>query len=372
MPEFIDFDPEFPREKPKNPKRVRRRSGNLFVDSFLDLIPHKGESPGDVARKIIFLLMLPLLLISSLYIVDYYFLREEKMAAELDEVIRLRNEGIRNAPVTLYLDSDGNLSANASPATKTLEIIPEYAEFTETVDDFIGWVKIPPIVDFSVVQGTDNEYYLEHNMYKVRTANGTIFTDYEGDFSDGKRPHNTILYGHNLKTHYFFEPLINYRNNMEFAKNHPTVQFDTKYERGTYKIFAVFLTNTLTQQGEVFKYWNTVYFKNRKAFDNYVGEAIDRSYYFTGVDVEYGDEILTLSTCDFTMDETRLVVMARRVRENESPLVDPDKFADNGGTNADGLLRRKMFDAYYKMHGNTGWGGRRWEMSGGEFTVIAD
>ena len=152
MPEFIDFDPGFKpdkrdsRDRRENPDKRgksagRRSSGNVFAAAFLELIPQKGDSTGDVCRKVVFLLGLVLILVSSLKLVDYYFLREQRLAAELDEVIRLRDEAVRNAPVTLHLDSDGNLSAGSGPAlNKPLEILPEYADFAETVDDFIGWV----------------------------------------------------------------------------------------------------------------------------------------------------------------------------------------------------------------------------------------
>ena len=68
-----------------------------------------------------------------------------------------------------------------------------------------------------------------------------------------------------------------------------------------YKIFSVFLTNTKTEHGEVFDYWTQVYFSSKSEFDNYVAECLDRSYFYTGVDLQYGDELLTLSTCDFSM-----------------------------------------------------------------------
>ena len=66
--------------------------------------------------------------------------------------------------------------------------------------------------------------------------------------------------------------------------------------------------------------------------EDYIAECLDRSYFYTGVDLQYGDEILTLSTCDFSMfSDMRLVVMARKVREDESLSMNPEEFIDNTG-----------------------------------------
>ena len=92
-----------------------------------------------------------------------------------------------------------------------------------------------------------------------------------------------------------------------------------------------------------------------------MAECLDRSYYYTGVDLEYGDELLTLSTCDFSMfSDMRLVVVARKVRDDESNTLDTDAFIDNSGFDENGNVKRKMFDAYYKSNYNQ-WAGRQWD-----------
>ena len=123
---------------------------------------------------------------------------------------------------------------------------------------------------------------------------------------------------------YKFSALNNYNNNIDFLRETPVVDFNTLYQDNKYKIFSVFITNTDEEHGDVFDYTKYVYFKNSDEFYEYIKEVMDRSKYNTGVDVEYGDELLTLSTCDGStgFENMRLVIVARKVRENESPDVD--------------------------------------------------
>ncbi|MCL1822722.1 MAG: hypothetical protein FWG44_00825, partial [Oscillospiraceae bacterium] len=138
-----------------------------------------------------------------------------------------------------------------------------------------------------------------------------------------------------------------------------------------YKIFAVFQSNVKPPNGEVFEYWKQIYFSSKSHFDNFVADCLDRSMYYTNVDLEYGDELLMLSTCDFSMfannddSSVRLVIAARRVREDEFARFteeELDAFIDNRfGEN--GFVRRKMFDAYYKSFYPNGWTGRNWNLN---------
>ena len=188
-----------------------------------------------------------------------------------------------------------------------------------------------------------------------KVSHGTV-TDYEGKFGPNQMPNNTILYGHNMLYKYKFSALNNYNNNIDFLRETPVVDFNTLYQDNKYKIFSVFITNTDEEHGDVFDYTKYVYFKNSDEFYEYIKEVMDRSKYNTGVDVEYGDELLTLSTCDGStgFENMRLVIVARKVRENESPDVDTSKI-----TRKDSI---KYFKAYTDVYGDK-WKGRTWDIS---------
>lgn len=362
MPEF-ETRPQRSPQRHSPQKRRRRKKQNIFVSIISGLFPWKGDRPGDIARKLVFMVSLALLIYAAYAIIDFYVIRDIRLQSEIEAWQQIKESYEGEEMVTIYLDDD--LTGGTGGEQTSVELIGEYVEYYEQNNDFIGHVEIFPYISYPVYQAADNEYYLNHDHNKIPTANGTIFADYEGIFTETERPHNTIIYGHNLITKYYFQPLAYYRQSMDFLVEKPTISFDTRYERGTYKIFAVFLTTTNPlHDSELFEYQNTIYFDNKSQFDGFVAECLDRSYYYTGVDLEYGDELLMLSTCDFSLfrDDMRLVICARRVRDGESPLVDTTAFIDNTGYDENGYLKRKMFEAFYELYGSA-WGGRNWDTS---------
>ncbi len=249
-----------------------------------------------------------------------------------------------------------------------------YEEYKSINDNMIGWVNvyIPGETDISepVVQYTDNKYFLTHDfLYRV-VKEGAIFADFKCPFTTRTRPANTILYGHNMASGKSFAKITRYcpwyavghpttaSNSLNQYTTSPTVTFDTIWEKGTYKVFAAIFVNTEEKNGEVFKYYKQRTIANEGEFYDYLGQIMDRSLFYTDVDLEYGDELLTLSTCYYPLGkanaDTRFVVFARRVRDGESEEVDTSK----AYLNPDPLY----FDYVYKLYGGS-WGGRKWDTS---------
>ena len=143
-----------------------------------------------------------------------------------------------------------------------------------------------------------------------------------------------------------------------FYKVHPTLMIATPDGGSqTYKIFAGMLANTQEQYGEVFNYTTKTKFRDKDDFNNYVLEIMDRSWFFTDVDLTYGDQLVTLSTCLWPLGkdvDTRWVLFARKVRPGESEYVDVSKAERN--------YYAKLFDYYYNVIG-TQWYGSTWDRS---------
>lgn len=252
-----------------------------------------------------------------------------------------------------------------------LPVMEEYAEEKGMYEDMVGWIKVEGTpIDYPCVQGKDNKYYLEHNFKKEEERNGACFVDYLCDFSNTRvRPANIIIYGHNMMKGPSFAKLTTYCPwykvggytsnmsllNLEQYNTAPTVTFDTIWEKGTYKVFAAMYVNTQEEHGEVFKYYKQRTIANEGEFYDYIGKIMDRSLFYTDVDLEYGDELLTLSTCYYPLGnniDTRFVVFARRVREGESAEVDTSKAYINPSP--------LYFDYLYKVYGGS-WQGRNWD-----------
>lgn len=344
--------------------RPKRKKMNGFERIVSEIIPWKGDSTGEVVRKVIFLVAIAALIYAGFAILDFYVWRDNRNTEDAQYWADIKQENASDDVITLILDDKDKTDGGSNEDGGEVEVLAEYVPLYEKNNDFVGWIQMYPYIQYPVVQSTDNEYYLKHNFEGGYNENGTIFADYQGVISATEMPHNTLLYGHNLITNNFFQPLSNFRKqDIKFLQENYLLEFDTLYERNQYKIFSIFLTNTKTEHGEVFDYWNKVYFTSKSDFNSFVAECLDRSYYYTGVDLEYGDELLTLSTCDFSMfSDMRLVVVARKVRENEAVSMDTSKFIDNTGFDENGNVKRKMFDAYYTTYGCE-WAGRSWDTS---------
>lgn len=338
---------------------------NGFESFISGILPWKGDPPGEIVRKIVFLVAIVVLIVAGCLMLRFYVFRENENTKDAQYWADQKEQNASDEVITVILKDDSDKdNSSEDKETEEVEVLAEYMPYYEQNNDFVGWISMYPYIQYPVVQSDDNEYYLKHNFEGGYNENGTIFADYQGKISATEMPHNTLLYGHNLITNNFFQPLSNFRKEgISFLKDNYILEFDTLYERNQYKIFSVFLTNTKTEHGEVFNYWNQVYFSSKSEFNNFVAECLDRSYFYTGVDLQYGDELLTLSTCDFSMfSDMRLVVVARKVRKDESISMDTSAFIDNTGFDDDGNVKRKMFEAYYTTYGCE-WAGRQWDKS---------
>jgi nicotinamide-nucleotide amidase len=276
------------------------------------LFPCKGDRPGEVVRKLIFLVALIALIGSGIYIANYYingyFQRQQLTNVQgLYKVVADNNEVGENG---IYKKFDALLAMNS---------------------DTIGWLSIADTnIDNPVFHNTDkgtteqekNNYYVNHNMYRENNMYGALFLDSSSTFSRDTVSQNQVIYGHNMNDGTMFNNLRKYRD-LAFTKEHMRIDYDTLYDLGEYKIFAVIITNTESKHdgGFIFNY-RIPDFSTQSEFLRWIENCKARSIYNTPVDVQPYDEILTLSTCIYDFDNARLVVMARKVRDGESSEVD--------------------------------------------------
>ena len=106
---------------------------------------------------------------------------------------------------------------------------------------------------------------------------------------------------------------LNSYSNEEYGKKHSLIQFDTIYEKGTYEVMYVFRSRIYNEDEVVFKYYQFFDAASETEFNSNMQEMAALSLYDTGVTASYGDELLTLSTCDSSETDGRFVVVAKRV-----------------------------------------------------------
>ena len=189
-------------------------------------------------------------------------------------------------------------------------MLVEYGKIYEQNNDLVGWIRIDGTkIDYPVMQTPDNpNYYLKRNFDGESSDWGCIYAREECDINEPSD--NITIYGHNMMDGSMFQNLNAYESKATW-ENNPLIFFDTLYEYHVYKIFAVFKTTASVNQG--FKYHNMIDAESKEDFDKFIKTCKDLSFYDTGITPEYGDKIICLSTCEYTLENGRLVVAAVRI-----------------------------------------------------------
>lgn len=254
---------------------------------------------------------------SAIYVGGYFLdsgVEADKYGDLSNLVASIRNELDMDDPTSV---TDPSLPDGTTPTVPgvTSAILPEYQAIYEMNNDLVGWIKIPDTkVDYPVMQTSleNKDYYLYRNFEGVDPGTGyrpgclyvrelcNVFTP-----SD-----NVVIYGHNMKDGSMFGDLDKFYNK-EFWETHQTFTFDTLYERHTYQIIAVFKTTATLGEGFAYHQFNEA--ANEAEFRQFINTVKSKAWYDTGVTAEYGDMLLSLSTCEYSTDNGRFVVVAKRI-----------------------------------------------------------
>ena len=199
--------------------------------------------------------------------------------------------------------------------------------------DFFGWLRInntmvnyPVMKDPGEIQPNtgygeeycpSNEYYLHHSFDKNYLFEGTLYMDYRDVFGNDEetQSENIVIYGHNMLNDSMFGSLDHYYQIDGFYNSNQFIQLSSNYKDYNYVIFGYIITSG--NAGVEFDYWNREELDTKEDFDWYVGKIRENQMLDTGVDVEYGDKLLTLSTCYADVDNSRFIIVARRLRDGE-------------------------------------------------------
>lgn len=179
--------------------------------------------------------------------------------------------------------------------------------------DVVGWISIPNThINYPVVQTTDNDYYLLHNFNNEYSGYGTPFLDAVYDFERDPVAQNAVIYGHNSRwgDEVGFEGLEEYED-ITYFYEHPSLYYTTIYDGNTpveYEIVGVIKENY------DFDYRRPD-FADQNDFLTYYNMILSQKLYDTGKGIYANDQLVTLSSCVFDMDNGRVAIIARRVTE---------------------------------------------------------
>ena len=302
-----------------------RRQKNFFERN---MIPLKGDSRKTKRRKVIFdsclvVIFVCLLVLAWVVVIDP--MQSKKLFGDL---ANMTETVVTVPPTEAPPPSDG--APPTEPVTKPkYEVVRmSHEQLKARNGDYRGWLRAPGAdISLPIVQTADNGYYLKRDYDRKPSKYGNPFVDYRCNFNPMST--NLVIYGHHMSNGTIFTYLPRYKQ-ANVVKNNPIITLELP--DGTvkkYKILSVLAINGREQDdksrgaddgGYAFAA-NTPEFPNAESFNGYIRQIKQRSYVDTGVDVEYGDKLISLQTCVYDFDYEFLYVIGRLVRPNESASV---------------------------------------------------
>lgn len=193
------------------------------------------------------------------------------------------------------------------------QVLPPYRALYEQNADLVGWLRMDGTgIDLPVVQTPgDNEHYLRRGFDGLYATGGTLFLDEQCSIDPDNPTANWLIYGHNMADGSMFGELTRYRDEA-FWRAHPTFTFDTLYETGTWQVVAALDT---TLGADALPYYTFFDADTKLEWQQRVDAILDLALYDTGTTPEYGQQLLTLSTCGNTTPatDTRFALLAVRI-----------------------------------------------------------
>ena len=254
--------------------------------------------------------------------------KNDKGVIQTDQLIQATfvNDRQRNTdiPKTGYADQAPD-AAVEQPAVAE-DLTQAYAQN----DDLVGWLKAGDGIDLPVVQ-SDNTYYLDHGFTGEENKNGTLFLNMNNQLFPADDV--LLIHGHNMKDGSMFGTLSKFER-YDYACEHPIVTFQTIHDEEPvyYVPISVFNASMLPDHSSYFDITQIVFpddeeggeedsstFRQSTAFRTYLDELKAVSLWESPVDVNVDDKLLMLITCSYDLEDGRLMVVCRRLRDGETP-----------------------------------------------------
>ena len=202
---------------------------------------------------------------------------------------------------------------NSMPSDEAIETL------AKKNDDIKGWIRISGTeIDCAVCHGDDNDFYKNHNQLGKKSRFGALYLSHDDKFDRGG-DHNITIYGNNMNDGTMFGELNSYRE-LKFYKQHPFLNLYYSDKCETYAVYAVLLIPAEDDKKESYDV-TADDFTDANSFNLWHEDTRARSIITTNVNVQYGDDILTLVTDVDDFDGARIAVMTKKVNEQEAALV---------------------------------------------------
>lgn len=250
-------------------------------------------------RKIINIILVAIIIV-CLSIIGYKYYnynKDDKLNSEIQDLQPVINEASD-------LDNNSSGENDGQDQSKDGDYVNSANEeqLKSINSDYKMWIQIENTnINYPVVQGSDNDYYLKHNFRKESNISGTVFVESANDIDNDK---NIILYGHNMRNGTMFNNITNYKEESFFNEDNKIniIMNNTLYE---YEVFSVYVKN-------VSEVNLAIGFASEDEFINYAYNEAEESLYKKDVDFSAEDNLITLVTCSYEFTDARTIVVARR------------------------------------------------------------
>lgn len=230
---------------------------------------------------------------------------------------KLNNEIQSYAPTIsdVYLSEDSSQSSsnevggnnNPNEAEGDNKTISENQEELKSINNnYEMWIEIPNTkINYPIVQGKDNEYYLKHNFKSESNMSGTIFVDCNNNIDEDK---NIIIYGHNMRNGTMFNNITKFKEE-SFFNNNNTINIIRNNILYQYEIFSIYVEDES-------KVSLDIEFTDNDAFVNYALNEASKSMYNKNIIITEEDKIITLVTCSYEYTGARTILVGKLKNTN--------------------------------------------------------
>ncbi|SDB02439.1 sortase B [Butyrivibrio sp. INlla16] len=263
----------------------------------------RGKIRKTIRNTILTLSCITFLVVTGIFAVEIY--QEQKSSANMRKVQAMAAVTVGESGTVKKAISDDPDDPKNNLAALKIEYLYKKNK------DLTGWLRINNSdIDYPIMyREGDNDYYLQHDFFGNDDRNGLLVLDKRCSFD--LSDNHLLIHGHNMKSGALFGTLKYYKED-EYLRKHQAVELDTPTEQRFYEIIAV-VDTTANGEKDGFNYADYININDKQTFDTYIAYLKAKSLHKIAATASYGDQLLTLSTCDYTMKNGRLLVVAKRV-----------------------------------------------------------
>ena len=309
-----------------------RDDSNFFLRFVKYFIPWKGDKTNEIVRKVAFCASIVLFSMSLNELSDYLGASREKQKSYIQKVVvEYEPKFDDNVNYDANNGGDDYDASNPEASAQKLKLQDWAKPLLKRNKDVIGWIKIPGFTDYSgeeyinfpVLKGEDNDYYLYKNLDKEYYESGSIFIDSASVMDENGQTDNITVFGHHMGyVGTSFTHLSEYEQGVDFLKKYPIIEFNSIYESGRrYAIISCFAINTEPEDdgGEAWKYVGCRDFNDDdNKFEDWYDQVSKRSWYSSDIKCTEDDKYITLSTCSKLLKDLRWVIVAKKLTAEDN------------------------------------------------------